>query len=111
MDMDSGFQKALTYRSDPGPGYDAPTRHDSLNYRTKLQKFRIFQLGRSLVVKVYEEFEEFRLLLDDVQFSSRIHEGNTCLVKLESLLGRDGQNPAIHEDVGPGSVRDPPFFH
>jgi hypothetical protein len=64
--MDSGFQKALTDRSDPGPGYHTPTRYDTLNYRTKLQKFRIFQFFRSLVVKVHEELEELSLLLDDV---------------------------------------------
>jgi hypothetical protein len=111
MDMDPRFQKALTDRSDPGTGYDAPTRYGSLNYRTKLQKFSIVQFLRSLVVKVHEEFEEFRLLLDDVQFSSRIHERNACLVKLESLFGWDGEDPTVHEDVGPGPVRHPPFFH
>jgi hypothetical protein len=88
--MDPRLEKTLTDRSDPGPGYDAPTGYGSLNYRTKLQKFGIVQFLRSLVVKVHEEFEKLRLLLDDVQFSSRIHEGNTCLVKLESLLGWDG---------------------
>lgn len=66
MNMDPRFQKALPDRSDPGPGYDASTGYGSLNYRTKLQKFGIVQFLRSLVVKVHEEFEEFRLLLDDV---------------------------------------------
>jgi len=66
MDMDPRFQKALADRSDPGTGYDAPTGYGSLNYRTKLQKFSIVQFLRGLVVKVHKEFEELRLLLDDV---------------------------------------------
>ena len=66
MNMDPRFQKALPDRSDPGTGNDAPTGYGSLNYRTKLQKFRIVQFLRSLVVEVHEELEEFRLLFDDV---------------------------------------------
>jgi hypothetical protein len=109
--MDPRFQKTLADRSDPGPGYDTPTRYDALNYRTKLQKFRVFQFFRGLVVEVHEELEKLRLLLDDVQFSSRIHEGNACLVKLESLFGWDKEDPAVHEDVGTWPARDAPFFH
>jgi hypothetical protein len=66
MDMDPRLQKTIPYRTDPGTGYDASTWHDSLNYRTKLQKFSIFQFVRGLVVKVHEELEKLRLLLDDV---------------------------------------------
>jgi len=66
MNMDPRLEKTLPDRSDPSPGYDAPTGYCSLNYRTKLQKFGIVQFLRSLVVKVHEELEELRLLLDDV---------------------------------------------
>ena len=66
MDMDPRLEETLTDRPDPSPGYDAPTRHDSLNYRTKLQKFSIFQFVWGLVVKIHKELEKLRLLLDDI---------------------------------------------
>ena len=66
MNMHPRLEKTIPDRTDPGPGYDAPTRYCSLNYRTKLQKFGIIQFLRSLVVKVHKELEKLRLLFDDV---------------------------------------------
>jgi len=41
-----------------------------MNYVYKLKKVIFGQLGLSLVVQVYEKLEQFRLLLDHVQFCS-----------------------------------------
>jgi hypothetical protein len=41
-----------------------------MNYETKLEKIFILQFLLGLVVQVNEEFEQFRLLFDHVQFCS-----------------------------------------
>jgi hypothetical protein len=82
-----------------------------MNYRTKLEKIRIGQLLGGLVIQVHKEPEAIGLLLDDIKFLTGGDGLDIGREKLVRLLGWNGQDPTVHEDMGRRSLGDAPTIY
>jgi hypothetical protein len=76
-----------------------------------LKKVFVVQFLRCLVVEVYEEPKPFGLLLDDVQFYTRIDSLDIPIIKVLNFVIWNVEDTTVHEDVTPRPLWDLPCIY
>jgi hypothetical protein len=89
---------------------DTPTRHHVAHFLESLQKKSVAQRFRVFEIQVDKETKDVRFLFDDIDaLFSLSNDSHVLDIERVHLVERHVKNPAVHEDVRPGTVGCPPF--